>query len=343
MYKVLIVYRSTADAPNCSHAGLGICAINTAKTLAQYGIWAKAFPVTRQEQVEAYLAISPDITHVLIQAPWMGSKFLFHLSDRFHDVRFAVNCHSNVGFLQADPGSVTRILDLLELEQTSVNLHCSGNNLPFVEWIEEAYSSPCAYLPNLYYLDRHCENFRPLWNGGVLRIGIFGATRPQKNVMTGACAAIEIAQHLKTQTEIWVNAGREEKHGKVILDAVKKAVSRNPFCTFKEFPWAWWPEFRRHIGSMNLLIQASYTESFNQVTADGVATGVPSVVSPAIRWAPDYWMCDVDSVDSVARIGTGLIRNPHAHRDGVRALREHNDSGIIAWRHYLSGRDFRRD
>jgi glycosyltransferase involved in cell wall biosynthesis len=40
---------------------------------------------------------------------------------------------------------------------------------------------------------------------------------------------------------------------------------------------------------MNVLINCSYTESFNMVTADGIAEGIPSVVSDAICWAPAYW------------------------------------------------------
>jgi hypothetical protein len=45
---------------------------------------------------------------------------------------------------------------------------------------------------------------------------------------------------------------------------------------------------------MHLLIQVSYTESFNMVTADGVLEGVPSVTSDAkvsldVGSAADRW------------------------------------------------------
>ena len=53
--------------------------------------------------------------------------------------------------------------------------------------------------------------------------------------------------------------------------------------------WQSWPKFRQSVAHMHLLLQPSYTESFNMVTADGVAEGVPSVVSHAIDWAPEHW------------------------------------------------------
>jgi hypothetical protein len=46
--------------------------------------------------------------------------------------------------------------------------------------------------------------------------------------------------------------------------------------------WQSWPQFLATVGSMDLLLQPSYTEGFNMVTADGIAQGAASVVSDAI-------------------------------------------------------------
>lgn len=343
MRKIAIVHRSYENVPSCSHAGLGICAINTSKTLNQHNIHSEVWPVPTSDAIFKRLETRPDITHVVIQAPWVPIRDLAKLSSSFVDVQFAVNCHSNVGFLQTEPQAITLMIDILDLEQTTNNVHASGNSQEFCDWIEGSYQSHCTLLPNLYYVNNQAYMPRPLWNGGTLRIGLFGATRPQKNIMTGAAGAIQIAQMLKTHTEIWVNTGRLEGSGKTILEAVRRAIARNPFCVLKEFHWAAWPEFRRHISSMNLLIQASYTESFNQVTADGIVTGVPTVVSPAIRWAPDYWKCDVDSADSISQIGRMLIGNPLAHKDGLDCLIDHNNLGLLAWKKYLKGKPFKKE
>ena len=60
-----------------------------------------------------------------------------------------------------------------------------------------------------------------------------------------------------------------------------------PHVRLVENAWQTWPQFRQTVRHMHLLLQPSYTESFNVVTADGIAEGVPSVVSDAIEWAPD--------------------------------------------------------
>jgi hypothetical protein len=43
--------------------------------------------------------------------------------------------------------------------------------------------------------------------------GIFGATRPLKNQVTAAAAAIELGARLHTDVKIWMNSGRVEGGG----------------------------------------------------------------------------------------------------------------------------------
>jgi hypothetical protein len=87
---------------------------------------------------------------------------------------------------------------------------------------------------------------------------------------------------------------------------------------------------------MDLLLQPSYTESFNIVTADGVSEGLASVVSSAIDWAPKHWRADVDDALDIARVGVGLLHDPHAPRDGWEALAKHTADGLLSWRSFLN-------
>jgi hypothetical protein len=102
--------------------------------------------------------------------------------------------------------------------------------------------------------------------------------------------------------------------------------------------WQSWPNFRKTVSHMHLLLQPSYTESFNMVTADGVAEGVASVVSEAIDWAPDDWKANVDDVLDIARVGRRLLCDPRAAEEGYRALEEHVADGLHSYRHYLAKR-----
>ena len=103
-------------------------------------------------------------------------------------------------------------------------------------------------------------------------------------------------------------------------------------------PWGDWTSFRRLVRNMHLLIQPSFTESFNVVTADGVAEGIASVVSDVIEWAPDHWKASPDNTEDIARVGRRLIHDHTTGRDGFRALKRHNDDGMAQWERFIEGR-----
>jgi hypothetical protein len=99
--------------------------------------------------------------------------------------------------------------------------------------------------------------------------------------------------------------------------------------------WYQWPQFRSLIRSMHLLIQPSFSETFNMVTADGAAESIPSVVSDAIDWAPDDWKAEVDSPDSIARTGRRLLFDEFAGAEGFAALQRHTFDGLQAWKRWV--------
>jgi len=248
---------------------------------------------------------------------------------------FAMNCHSNVGFLQADASGVRRVREAMEIEAGSHNFHLAGNSSKFCKWVHSAYFHPCAYLPNLYYLDPSFVPNPPPHRGGALRIGSFGATRPLKNFMSAAGAALEISRSLKADLELWLSAGRTEGGGDTILRAAQAMLEGVPNVRLVQNGWQSWPKFRQSVAHMHLLLQPSYTESFNMVTADGIAEGVPSVVSQAIDWAPEHWKAVCDDVLDIARVGRYLLNDSRAPRDGWEALQAHNEAGLTAWHAFL--------
>src|SRR5271165_1199972 len=101
--KVAIAYKNFAASRNISHIGLGVAAINTAKSLRRAGIQAQVWPLVNAAHVRTRLAGDRDVTHVVISAPWIPSLDLQGLTIDYPEVQFVVSCHSNVGFLQADP------------------------------------------------------------------------------------------------------------------------------------------------------------------------------------------------------------------------------------------------
>jgi hypothetical protein len=335
MPRLILAYKNFAASQNISHIGLGVSALNTSKVLRRSGIAADVWPVTTAAELRSRLQIDP-ASHVVIAAPWIPSADVHNLVLAHTSTRFAVNCHSNVGFLQADSTGVRLVREAMEIEAGTHNFHLAGNSLKFCKWVRSAYSRPCTHLPNLYYLEQDMLPWRPLYSGGTLRIGAFGATRPLKNFMSSAGAALEISRRYKANLELWLSAGRNEGGGDTILRSARAMLDGLPHVTLVENGWQSWPRFRQSVAHMHLLLQPSYTESFNMVTADGVAEGVPSVVSHAIDWVPDHWQASMDDVLDIARVGRYLLTDPYAPQEGMEALKSHNTEGLKTWQAFLS-------
>jgi len=332
---LVLCYKNFAAVAGISHIGLGVAALNVAKILQRHEIKVTVHPILNSAALDKFLDATPSVTHVEIAAPWIPTAELGALTRKHHDIAFTVNCHSNVGFLQADTNGVKLLREYIDLELGSLNFQIAGNSSKFIEWVRQAYQAPCVYLPNMYYLDYSQTSNVPSYRGGTLRIGAFGATRPQKNLMSAAGAALQLHEEMKCDTELWVSGGRTEGGGNTILNSVRAMVSNIPGFHLKELGWANWPQFRDHVRMMHLLIQGSYTESFNMVTADGIAEGVPSVVSDALDWCPEYWKAYSDNVPDMARVGRQLLHDPRAALDGLISLETHNAGSFEAWLDWL--------
>src|SRR5271166_3564635 len=218
MSSLILAYKNFAANKNISHIGLGVSALNTSKVLSRRGIDVEVWPVNTASDLASRLK-ERAATHVVISAPWMPSSDLQALLTTFPTTRFAVNCHSNVGFLQADSNGVKLVREGMDLEMGSTKFHVAGNSTKFCQWIKAAYNAPCVYLPNLYYLEA-APTQRPGFSSGTLRIGTFGAIRPLKNFMSAAGAALTMARSLKANLELWVSTGRTEGGGDIVMRAI---------------------------------------------------------------------------------------------------------------------------
>lgn len=340
MKHILLCYKNFSKDCSVSHIGLGITAAYTAKTLCKNGYFAQAKPTFGSDDLTAYIVSqelgSTPVTHVVIMAQWIPTNNLAIMARRFPTIIFGVNCHSNVGFLAAEPPAIDLIRQAMDLEISLPNFHACSNNKRLCTALYRMYGRPVTFLPNLYYTHGSEPIHRPAWNGGLLRIGAYGALRPYKNFSTAIAASIELTSQLKCHSEIWINSGRHDGAGNAVYRTALSWTRGLPNVTLKELPWASWSEFKRAIGSMNILMQPSYTETFNNVSADGICEGVPSVVTEAIEWAPDYWKAEGDESSDVASVARRLLFDAQAPQDGYDALRNYVAIGLNQWHGFLA-------
>ncbi len=326
---------------NTSSVGLNVAGYTTAAVLEEKGVKTAVFPVRHNvdivDTINKYNQTHEHmLTHVVISAPWLSLWDMKSLLTGFPEIEFVVLSHPNVGFLQADVLGVELLRAYQNLQTEFCNFRIGGNSRAFVDWMEAAYGIPVTYLPNLYPLDKARPAKKWKDNCRSLKIGAFGAVRPYKNFMTAAAAALAIANALCIPVEFHMSAGGEGDSFRT-MPAIKELL-RNTNVTLITHKWDYWHKFIRLVRSMDLLIQVSYTESFNLVTADGIASGVPSVVSSAIRWAPDGWKADADNAMDVAAVGMKLLAGNHSNA-GIKALIHSNKEGIKEWEKFLFGED----
>lgn len=328
------------------YLGLAEVNVQNQKVLNRLGVDAQNFGVTKETEIRDHLveyqkAGTKPITHIVICAPWVTTDFLVQLIQEFPKVQFTVNCHSNFAFLMVDTLGIRHLKEQLGLQASSSNFNVAGNSEKFCTSLKKAYGHDVTLLPNLYCL-QSSKSPQPIHKdiGGVLRIGAFGATRIQKNLPSAAAAALIIGRQLKKDVEFYITSGSDDKSviGMLIVGAIWEMYENVPTAKFMKKPWTKWSDFRTNIGSMHLVMQPSYTESFNYVAADAVAEGICCVGSTAINWLPDSWKADPDDAEDIAKVGLNLLHNPHSPTDGMNALKEHVSQAIVYWHEWLTGK-----
>lgn len=340
--RLAIAYKNFGANKGLSHIGLGVSAMQNARALRALGYIVEIWPILSQTDLAYRLHVdrnnarSPHhipVSHVVISAPWIPTADLANLVHQYSDVEFVVVSHSNIGFLQADPQAINLLRSGSELEQAAPNFHIGANSAKFKLWWTSTYGTAMLLLPNMYPF--HSVRQKPMWSGGRLRIGCFCAIRPYKNVLTAAAAALEVGTRLRvSDLEFWMSGGRNEGAG-TIANAIFQMYNDVPRAKVIANNWESWPQFLSTVGSMDLMLQPSYTEGFNMVTADGIAQGVPTVVGDAIGWAPSNWKASTDSASDIANKAIALLHDPGAVSEGVEALTVHNNNAMNAWQSFL--------
>lgn len=335
--RVILTYKNFPVAHHVSHIGLGVSALNTAKVLRANGVYADVWPILNAKDLAARIAAaSPQPSHVVIGAPWIPTLDLqAYLVFRFPHIKFAVVCHSNVAFLSADSQAITNFREDLDLEQGSMNFFAAANSRRMCEFVTRGYGRPCLYLPNLYYLESQSGTSRRLWSGGTVRVGSFGAVRPLKNHTSAASAAIILSEHLRTDVEFHISVGRIEG-GYHVVRAIEALLKNSPLVKLVKDDWYQWPRFRSITRSMHLLMQPSFTETFNMVTADGASESIPSVTSRAIEWTPGDWKAEVDEPANIAKVARHLLFDQDAGMDGFNSLVAYNRVGVGQWLEWVA-------
>ena len=123
----LAIFYKNCFGPQC-HVGLGVNGLHTARVLRRAGVRTVLTGVRNAEEIRASLASMPPPSHVLLEAPWVPVKDTAALTHEFPDSHFIVRCHSQIGFLQVEPGAIRLMRELIRLEDGSLNFSLAANS-----------------------------------------------------------------------------------------------------------------------------------------------------------------------------------------------------------------------
>lgn len=226
---------------------------------------------------------------VILEAIWATPAKLEELIRLHPSVRWTVRVHSELPFLSNEGMAVEWLAAYMNLGvEVAFNSKQTARDFSLL--------GQTAYLPNYYPLTERLP-YRERYKGH-LDVGCFGAIRPLKNQLTQAFAAVRYAESIRKPLVFHMNGSRVEQEGSNNLkniEALMKAAGQSLIL----HPWLEHREFCDLLGSMDICLQVSLSETFCIVAADAVNACVSLVGSDAIPWLPKISRARADSVESI--------------------------------------------
>lgn len=337
-------------------SGLSVSATQMAYALDDLGITNKLIQVVDNNCIDREVtAYRP--THVIIEAFWVVPDKFDILRKLHPNVHWIVRNHSKSDFLSHEGGMVGWAIDYVS---KGITLACNSPEATadFKRLAVSIGADPkhVVYLPNYYRADAPKN---PLWRiklAKVLRwfglqgkkpdiivpelnVGVFGAVRPLKNHLHQAMGAIEAADRLGLKLKFWINGNRVEGKAESILTSLRAVFQRYPNHELIELGWMDHADFTKVVHTMDVVMQVSNSETFNIVSADAVAYGVPVVVSNEIPWLHGFeGIANPNDVQDIAEklmkvwlgSGCGLLQD-----DQLLQLRAYTEESKERWGRFL--------
>jgi hypothetical protein len=267
--------------------------------LLNSGVEAYAVEVIDNNDIDcAVHAYQP--SHVVLEALWVVPEKFVILHHIHPTVQWIVRIHSELPFLSHEGSALDWIIGYLRQRNVAVAVNSKTlyHNLKRMLGSRlHAHPTKLMYLPNTYPSMQKRKHFDR--DRDTLDIGCFGAIRPLKNHLVQAFAAIEYAKKHDKGLRFHLNTTRFDGTGDGTLRNIRSLFAYHNEYQLIEHEWLDHHEFVKLAGSMDLGLQVSMSETFNYVSADHVAQGVPVVVSSEIEWASRLIKADPSDVDDI--------------------------------------------
>jgi hypothetical protein len=303
--------------------------------LNSIGITANAVEVADNNDIDRVVTqFKP--SHVIIEAFWVVPEKFDVLKPLHPTVTWIVRNHSEVPFLANEgiafgwvAGYLARNVEVMcNAPRAVADMGTVARSLGFTDRL-------VTYGPNYYPIEEAGPVVVKPPAAGVVRVGCFGAIRPLKNQMAQAIAALAYATNERLTLQFAINGTRIEGNGDPILKNLRELFAANKTHILVEWPWLDHDAFVARIrAEIDIVLQASLSETFNIVAADAAAADVPVVVSPEVPWIGKYAHCEPLETRSIAAamekalVPSGLDMRIRRQR---RDLSDYDTKSIAVW------------
>lgn len=277
-------------------SGLWNSAKFIAEALAEKGVHSGITEVTDNNDIDAAVTeFKPDIC--IIEALWVVPE-KFDVLKRLHpNVKWFVHLHSNMPFLALEGVAIDWLFGYAERDVQVI-----ANSRESCRAVRTLIGDKVTFLPNIFLADFQPPVYRDDEDPYV-DIACMGAVRPLKNQLIQAIAAIRFAQEKGKLLRFHINSTRVETNGDPVLQnlrALFKSYSND--AELVEHPWLEPSDLQALLGEMDMGLQVSLSETFNIVTADYLAAGLPVVTSEEVKWVSMWSKANCDDPDDIVKI-----------------------------------------
>ncbi len=285
-------------------------------------------------------------TDVIIEALWVVPSKFKELAKLHPDVRWIIRTHSESPFIALEGIATDWLVQYLNNENVIIAINSPRflNEMRFV--LGQAHpeitdiDSRVVYLPNYYPVENGYPN-KPE-DAEYIDIGCFGATRPMKNQLIQAHAALRFATTINKKLRFHINSNRVELHGDPVMKNLLN-LFEHVACRGHELvlhPWLPHDDFIALITSLDIGMQVSFSETFNIVTADFVANGVPVLASREVTWLPRKSTAEpTNERDIVEKLNSAWRDRGFLTVLNKYNLREYSNKSEQSWVKFFSNSD----
>ena len=322
--------------------GISFGLLNSAKfvcnALIKNGIECKVVSVVDNNCIDKEVHLFKP-THVIIEAYWVVPSKFDILCKKYPNIKWIIRGHSKIPFFANEGISMKWTAEYIQNMKKYNNLYLSFNDKDTCDTIYYGFDYLPIYLPNIYsspltgkLIKRRKRHHKKCH----IDIGCFGAIRPMKNTLQQAFASIKFADKIGKKLRFHVNSGRVEQKGESVIKnliALFDSSKHELIC----HEWLNHRDFIRLIGSMDMGIQVSLSESFNIVGADFVYNDILFVGTKDMKWMSFLYRAEPTDINDIVNKMkfSWFLRHTKFHYINKFFLHLHNIMATSKWLFFI--------